>query len=229
MLTDPTGGSTNPFDPNCGGSPTLNLDRPLEDFNISIPEGLDRPVITASRIRGKGSSGIVDAFSKIPDIMGVVRREIYNSDIGLKILPDAISFDIALHTYAVNGLPVKPVGVLIPLRGPDAFKGFLFSEVATGGGFDMSLEVNFNVHKVIIDDVSKITAQTFAGPRAEVNFGAKALGSVGLSGSASLPNFDGSYVPVLSGSVSLGVAVPTPFGVSGNANVGWTIIQGRIF
>ncbi|MEL6638255.1 MAG: RHS repeat-associated core domain-containing protein, partial [Bacteroidota bacterium] len=48
MLTDPTGGSTNPFDPNCGGSPTLNLDRPLEDFNISIPEGLDRPVITAS-------------------------------------------------------------------------------------------------------------------------------------------------------------------------------------
>jgi hypothetical protein len=123
----------------------------------------------------------------------------------------------SLDLTVIPGLGGKetPFGLVMPLRGPDAFKLKIFHDIGYGAGVDVS--ASFNLGKGwLLGPPSEVTLANFSGPRYQADGG---IGNLGL-GITYAPAPSGANhfgVVLINGSFSLGA---TP--ISGNLNYGKT-------
>ena len=135
---------------------------------------------------------------------------------------DALTLSIDLDAFIIGGADIKPIGIILPLRGGDAFRPHLFSDAGVGAGLDISASIQGG-KLWYTGNVNDIRIEMFQGYRGEANIAFTYGVDVGLGVSAAqLPN--GEYVLGASGSVGFGI--PAPFPVTGNVNVGATYIWG---
>jgi RHS repeat-associated protein len=154
-----------------------------------------------------------------------VLKSIWNNPLTRAVTGDAITISGNLSMFIYGGTSVKPSGILIPLRGKDAFNIFLFSDAGAGTGMEISISANFG-KLWYLGDHNDITAQLLGGDRAEASVGITAAFDIGGSLSYSPTQAGGG---VIGTSVNIGAGIPVPFAVSGNLNVGHTKIWGSLF
>lgn len=143
--------------------------------------------------------------------------QLWNSEWVRNKTGDAISIGLPIHAYAPAGGSTTPLGVIMTLRGPDAFKPRVFTDIGVGAGFDISGSIEYTKYR-LHGKVEGVLLNNFTGWRAEVNLSAQALGRAGLS--AGVSPTDAGLISY--GGVSLGVSVPIPLPVNGNFNAGYT-------
>jgi RHS repeat-associated protein len=151
-------------------------------------------------------------------------EKVWNHPLVRAYTGDAVTLEFDLSVFIKGGSSVKPIGFLVPLRGQDRFNVFTTSDAGVGLGLDVSTTGNFG-RLWYLGNVKDIEASLFSGLRYELN--ASASGGLDYGGSVSYAPTKTGY-GVVGSSTNIGFGVPLPLPISGNFNVGYTSVWGKI-
>lgn len=126
----------------------------------------------------------------------------WNHPVTRAITGDAFSISIDIDAVTIGGFDIEPIGLIIPLRGENAFEPISYSTISGGIGADAS--VSIKVGKMYyLGNAQTFTHNSFNGPSVGLNAAITAGVDFG-AGAAYAPDLSGRSLGILSTYSSVG-------------------------